>query len=267
MNDKLEPVYILGVRIDRVNLHQAAEQIMTWLKGRNKHYVVTTNVEFIMKAQKDSRFKEVLNNADLAVPDSLRLGWANFELNQKSLLKKIIFWPFFLFPVLLPKPHFPVVGGVYLLEKLCQRAAQEGFSVGFLGGKEGVVKKAAQKLQKKYPGLKLTIAEDGPVVNLDGNEVAGSVHSSGHTDILFVAFGQVKQEKWIAKNLPHLPVKVAMGVGGSFDEISGEVMSAPGWIWNLGFKWLFRLILQPWRITRFKALVKFVFLILVSPRV
>ena len=83
-------------------------------------------------------------------------------------------------------------------------------------------------------------------------------------DLLFVAFGQVKQEKWIAKNLPKIPVKVAMGVGGSFDEISGRVPRPPKWISNLGLKWLFRLVAEPWRIKRQLALLKFAWQVIFS---
>lgn len=277
MDQSIKSVSILGVRVDQVDMEQSVKQVDHWLKGQGKHYIVTTNVEFVMKAQQDLYFKEILNNADLSVADSLRLGWANFELNQKSLLKKIIFWPFFLSPSLLPYQDFQPVGGVYLLEKLCQEAANQEWSVGFLGGKGGVAQEAALKLQQKYPELKVIFTSDGPRVNNDGEQTDGEdlrfmiydlrVHKSYFVnrksfptvDALFVGFGQVKQEKWIAKNLPNLPVKVAMGVGGSFDEISGEVPAAPLWLWQVGFKWLFRLILQPGRVKRFGALVQFVF--------
>src|SRR3989338_5459360 len=83
----------------------------------------------------------------------------------------------------------------------------------------------------------------------------------GLDDILFVAFGHIKQEKWIGKNLKKIPVKVAMGVGGAFDYLSGEVMRAPKFIRVLGLEWLFRLILQPWRIKRQLALVKYMILL------
>ena len=81
-------------------------------------------------------------------------------------------------------------------------------------------------------------------------------------DILFVAFGAPKQEEWIYENLPHLPVKIAMGVGGAFDYLSGEVERAPKFVRLWGFEWLFRLIRQPWRLRRQVALLTFLLLIL-----
>ncbi|MBI4040089.1 WecB/TagA/CpsF family glycosyltransferase [Candidatus Daviesbacteria bacterium] len=169
----------------------------------------------------------------------------------------------------------------------------EGFTVGLLGGRNGVASQTAKRLQKLYPKLKITIAEDGP--ELTGINSSESLSARGPaapvsqvrprgltshaavdsrdlssasplgisippTDILFVAFGQVKQEKWITENLSEIPVKVAMGVGGAFDYISGRVPRAPIWMRRLGLEWLFRLITQPWRIRRQMVLLKFAWL-------
>ena len=79
---------------------------------------------------------------------------------------------------------------------------------------------------------------------------------------MFVAFGSPKQELWIAQNLDKLPAKVVIGVGGAFDFVSGKVKRAPVWVRKIGFEWLFRLIIQPWRIKRQLRLVKFVYLVL-----
>lgn len=242
MDSGMNSVNILGVRVDKVTLNQAVGIVEGWLeKGGGKHYIVTPNVEFIMTSQKDGEFKNILNGADLAIPDG-------FGLKLASDLKDI-------------------VAGVDLMEELVRLAAEKGFTVGFLGGKGSVAKKTSEVLVKKYPGLKVVLAEDGPEVDREGRVDGGNWNwgvddGSWKIDILFVAFGAVKQEKWIAKNLIKLPVKVAMGVGGSFDEISGRVPRIPRWVHSLGLKWLVRLVLQPWRIKRQLALVKFVFLVL-----
>ena len=81
---------ILGVQIDNVNHSQALEQVLNWLRGSGKHYVVTPNIEFIIKAQKDSEFKAILNKADLAIPDSARLNWAAYELKQTGFSKQFL---------------------------------------------------------------------------------------------------------------------------------------------------------------------------------
>ena len=265
MNTSFESVNILGVRVDMMTMDQAVEQIEGWLTGGGgKHYIVTPNVEFIMAAHQDKEFQKVLNEADLAIPDSARLGWAKMELTQKNFLNKLLLWPLFLCPNLVPSSKFQVITGTDLMEKLCEVSAKYGLTVGFLGGRNGVAIKASECLKQKYPELKVVLAEDGPEVDGEGNEVYSIQYSTPNTDLLFVAFGQMKQEKWIAQNLSKIPVKVAMGVGGAFDYLSGSVPRAPGWMRGLGLEWLFRLIIQPWRIKRFGALVGFVWLILRS---
>lgn len=236
----MESVNILDVRVDKINMAQAVNLVESWLEGTKKHYIVTPNPEFIMAAQKDVEFKRVLNNADLAIPDGVGL----------KLASDIVC----------------TVPGIDLMEALIYEASKKGFTVGFLGGKNGVAKETAECLQKKHKNLKVTFSSSGGLVDNNGeNIIQGGGEGSQNdniippTDILFVAFGQVKQEKWIAKNLDKIPVKVAMGVGGSFDYLSGRVSRAPKVIRNLGLEWLFRLILQPWRIKRQLALINFVF--------
>lgn len=295
---KIDSINILGVRVDRVTEDQTVSLVDSWLRGSfGKHYIVTPNVEFVMLAQSDGEFGKVLNGADLAIPDSARFGWAQKMGEEKNFLKKILFFPFFLAS---PIFGFPVTTGSSLIYLLCKHFSQgvqkEVVTIGLLGGRAGVAVKASECLQKLYPGLKVVFADDGPEVDEKGMGIArGPATSVSHRpssslsfvrarrwepssvspltttsiivpplDILFVGFGARKQEMWIAKNLPHLPVRVAVGVGGSFDYISGRVPRAPGWIRALGLEWLFRLLRQPWRIRRFGALIKFVFLTLFS---
>lgn len=296
-------VDILGVKVDQVNMAQAVEQVERWLASQGEslqgRYIVTPNVEFVMAAQQDSEFKKILNQADLAIPDSARFGWAYNQLQEKNWFLKLVRWPLFLFPQLF---HFDVVTGTDLMGELIRLAAKQGFTIGFLGGRDLVAEKLAERLKKKYPKLKVAFAGSGGEVDQDGQFylARGPASSQPHptsslvatslraldgaprslsplaspdfapslnippTDILFVAFGQVKQEKWIAKNLNRYPIKVMIGVGGAFDYLSGSVLRAPILVQALGLEWLFRLLIQPWRIKRFSALVKFIFLVLLS---
>lgn len=228
-------VNILGVRVDKMSMEMVLAQVEEWIRRGGKHYIVTTNPEFVMAAQKDPNFKRILNNSDLSVADGIGLKLAGDVGN--------------------------IIAGVDLVEEICGLAAKKGVTVGFLGGRNGVAVKAADCLKKKYPGLKVVLAEDGPMVDMNGNETRNEKQETT-CDILFVAFGQVKQEKWIAKNLPKISVKVAMGVGGSFDEISGTIMRIPKWVQCIGLKWLFRLILQPWRIKRQVVLIEYMWMVL-----
>lgn len=216
---------ILGVKIDDINMDQALETVKSWLSKRGKHYIVTPNPEIIMVAQEDSKFKKVLNNADLSLPDGV-------GLKLSGRVKHI-------------------VNGTDFMEKLVEECSVWGFTTGFLGGRDKIAEKSAECLKKKYPKLKVSFVYEEP----------GKIAA---TDILFVAFGAPKQEYWIAANLDKIPVRVAMGVGGAFDYISGRVPRAPRWIRDLGFEWLFRLIIQPWRIKRQLALLKFLLLVMLK---
>lgn len=221
---------VLGVKVDDVDMAEALARIEKWiwnpgpdLIGAGKHYIVTPNPEFVVAAQKDDLFKKVLNEADLAIPDG-----AGLKLSGK--VKNTI-------------------SGTDLMEKLVALSAEKGFVAAFLGGREGIAKKCSECLKKKYPQLRVGFVSEEP----------GKILPA---DILFVAFGHIKQEKWIANNLEKIPVKVAMGVGGAFDYLSGVVPRAPEWMRSLGFEWLFRLAVQPWRIKRQLALGQYILYLL-----
>ncbi len=229
-------VNVLGVKINDVNMDQAIETVEGWLNGTGKHYVVTPNPEMLISAQKDSVFKKILKMADLSIPDGVGL-----KLSGK--VKNTVY-------------------GTDLMERLVALSAENGFTVGLLGGQKGVAEKCAECLKKEYPGLKIAFAESGGEVNKSG-KLLRSLESlkSLNADILFIAFGHGKQEKWIAENLGKIPVKVAMGVGGAFDYLSGNVPRAPKIIRKIGFEWLFRLAVQPWRIKRQFVLLKYLWLL------
>lgn len=227
-------VYILGVKINDITMDQVVKKVEEWLEGEGKHQIVTTNPEFVMTAQEDEVFRKIINDADLSVPDGAGLKLGGRVKNT--------------------------VPGVDLMEKLCGLAAEKGFTVGFLGGLDDVADKTAECLQKKYPNLKVSFANSVGKIADDGTTEV----ELPTTDILFVAFGYPRQDKWIAHNIKKIPVKVAMGVGGSFDYISGKVMRAPKFLRAIGMEWLFRLIYQPWRIKRQIKLLKYVWLVMID---
>ncbi len=212
--------YVLGVKIDDVTIDQVLETVQGWLSKTGKNYIVTPNPEIVMMAQKDPDLKKILNQADLAIPDGygLQIG-TDIVCNTP---------------------------GIDVMEVLIKLANDYGYTVGLLGGRDSVAAKAAERLQKKYPKLKVTLA-------------SSELNRIPSTDILFVAYGAPKQEKWVDKNLSKIPVKVAMVVGGSFDYLSGQVNRAPSWMRQLRLEWLYRLIQQPWRIKRQLVLLKYLY--------
>jgi N-acetylglucosaminyldiphosphoundecaprenol N-acetyl-beta-D-mannosaminyltransferase len=260
----MKTIDILGVKVDKVTPDEAVGQIREWTEKGGRHFVVTPNVEIIMASRTDKKFKSVLNGADLSIPDSARIGWAYDILQEKNIFLKILKWPLFILPKNSLLTRFDIVTGVDFMDTLLSKAEDWGSTVGFLGGQKKLAEALRERLEKKYPKLEVSFLENGGVIDYEGNQISEASLEIPKTDILFVAFGHIKQEKWIAKNLANHPVKVMIGVGGAFDYLSGNVPRASRIIRSLGFEWLYRLILQPWRIKRFGALLKFVFLVLIK---
>lgn len=235
-------IQILGLPVDRITYRKWLNLIDKWVKtGTRVHHVCTTNPEFMMVAQKDTNFANILRRADLCVPDGAGLLWA------ANLLKK-------------PLPE-RVTGsdGVPLIAK---EAAKRGWKLFFLGAAEGVAEEAAYILQEEYEGLQVVGTYSGSPAPEEEDEIVEMVNQSG-ADILLVAYGAPKQDKWIARNMPRLHVKMAMGVGGTFDFITGRVSRAPEWMQMLYLEWLYRLIREPWRIWRMMRLPRFVVAVII----
>ncbi len=213
---------ILGIKIDSLNEIEVLKKIEDFLSDSQQHYIVSPNPEFLVEAQKDAEFRNILNQADLAIPDGVGLVYASWFLGQ---------------------PVRKRLAGVDLMEMICCLASQKKWPVFLLGAKEGVAEKTAEKLIEKYPELQI---------------------ESQNPKILFVALGAPKQEKWIADNLAKMTtVKLAMGVGGAFDFISGRTRRAPKLLRKAGLEWLWRFVLQPWRAKRiFRAIIIFPWLVI-----
>ncbi|MBI2621031.1 MAG: WecB/TagA/CpsF family glycosyltransferase [Candidatus Levybacteria bacterium] len=233
--------------IKSLSFKETLEYIVEKAKKKDKKTFVTTiNPEIIMLARGDLEYQKVLRSADLALADGIGVVWAG-KMFGKSFKGR--------------------VHGSDLVEKVSETIAKHPITVGFLGGRENVAQQTAKRLTKKYPGLKVAFAtqEANRLPHTDYGKTAvdrSRKAVSLKCDILFVALGSPKQEKWIYENLPKIPVRIAIGVGGAFDFISGKVARAPKWVRNLGLEWLFRLMIQPWRAKRQTALIKFVILVL-----
>lgn len=245
---------VLGVGFTTDSSSIVLEYITQLLaKGGPKTLIVTPNPEMLLLARKDKHFNDVLNSAQIALPDGIGVVRASKLLGRgiKGRITGVDFMEM-------------LVKGVSLdFEKVTKRQA----SIGLLGGRGGVAKRTAVCLGKKYPGVRYYYY-DGDVVpgkfkfqiakmRSSQEEVNGGVLKPKRLDILFVAFGFPKQEEWISANLPHIPVVVGMGVGGAFDILSGEIARAPKVMQRAGLEWSWRLIREPRRIKRQIKLVLF----------
>jgi N-acetylglucosaminyldiphosphoundecaprenol N-acetyl-beta-D-mannosaminyltransferase len=265
----MRKIDILGVKIDCLRSIEVLAKIQDWLKLNQKKYIVTPNPEFVIRAQKDQEFKNILNQASISIPDGIGLLWAAkfLDLNVKGKKFKTlkIFWQYIytllsliFYPSYCKKIIPERVTGTDLVYRISKFCEQKNCSIYLLGAKEGIAKIAALRLKQQFPNLKIAGTFSGKSES-DADQKTLAIIDYARPDILFVAFGAPKQEKWIARNLDKLEtVKIAMGVGGAFDFITGKVKRAPIFFQKLGLEWLWRVIHEPWRISRIlTATIKF----------
>ena len=233
----LDPVTILGVRVHRLTFAQALDAIEATIEQGEKGYVVTTNPEIIMRGQRDPEYKAILNRALMAWPDGIGVLMAAW---------------------LLGKPIPERVTGSDGVPLIAARAAQRGWRLYLLGAAPGVAQRAAEVLRQRYPGVHIVGAEPGDPRPEHDDALVARINAV-RPDILFVAYGAPKQERWMARNLPRLDVHVTIGVGGAFDFLAGVQKRAPRWMRSAGLEWLWRLIMEPWRWRRQLVLPLFTF--------
>jgi N-acetylglucosaminyldiphosphoundecaprenol N-acetyl-beta-D-mannosaminyltransferase len=138
------------------------------------------------------------------------------------------------------------VTGVALVEAIARLGAQQGWRLFLLGAAPGVAEQAAAVLQTRNPGLQIVGCHSGSPKPADEPAIRAMIQAA-QPDVLFVAYGHPAQDMWIARNQPQIRVPVAIGIGGTFDELAGLVPIAPVWMQRIGLKWLYRLITQPQR--------------------
>jgi N-acetylglucosaminyldiphosphoundecaprenol N-acetyl-beta-D-mannosaminyltransferase len=231
-------INILGINISTDSKQEVLKKISDFLlpSSQSRYYIVTPNPEFLLAARKDEEFFYILNQADVAVPDGIGLTFAGLFMGK--IIRRI--------------------SGVDLMLDICEFAEKENKSIFLLGGENGAAEQAAEKLKLKFPRLKIAGAEEGLKPGSwklrSGKWLKGKIESKkleakineARPDILFVAFGHPKQEKWAYHSLPNLnSVRLAMGVGGSFDFIAGKIKRAPKLMRSCGLEWLWRLMQEP----------------------
>jgi N-acetylglucosaminyldiphosphoundecaprenol N-acetyl-beta-D-mannosaminyltransferase len=230
---------ILGCRLDLLSQGEATEAILRFARDGVGAQVVTLGTEMVVFAQRDAEFRAVVNASALSLCDTI--GVLTVARNRGAKLRER-------------------VTGVELLERVCQGAATEGLPVYLFGGADGVAADAAAILECSFPGLIIAGTRSGFFASEEEPTIAEAIRRSG-ARIVFVGLGSPRQEMWLARNLRASGAGVGIGIGGSFDVISGRVKRAP-MIWRrLGIEWLYRLIREPQRLRRQLALPYFVWLV------
>jgi N-acetylglucosaminyldiphosphoundecaprenol N-acetyl-beta-D-mannosaminyltransferase len=252
-----EEITIMDVRFNNVSMDETVDFV---LNNDRKGYICTPNPEMLLECQKNTDFLDILNGSLLNIPDGIGILWAAEQIhNRNSKLKAFTELPFIaLAPNRFKKVLQDRVTGTDLVQQICKKAAHSPLKIYFLGAAPGIAEIAAEKLEKKYPGLKICGMYAGSPAPEETQEITNRINIAD-PDILFVAYGAPKQEIWIKENLHKFPsVKKAIGIGGAFDFIAKKRKRAPEWMQKLGLEWLFRLIQQPSRIKRiFNATIKF----------
>jgi len=235
MNGKIE---VVGIGIDNVTMGEAVERLSEFIERDAYSMVFTPNSEMIIEAVKDRDFEEVLNNGQLVIPDGIGVVIAS-KFYGTPLKERVT--------------------GVDLTMKLMELANEKGKGVYLLGGKEGVADEATIKLKEKYDGLVISGTRNGYFAEDEEEAIVDEINRSG-AEILLVALGAPKQEKFIYRHRDKLRVRIAMGVGGSIDILAGRAKRAPEFYRKAGLEWFYRLMKEPWRAKRMLRLPKFIVL-------
>ncbi|MTI85749.1 MAG: WecB/TagA/CpsF family glycosyltransferase [Firmicutes bacterium] len=231
-------VELLGAKIDALNMQETENMVAGMVSRGREGQVITLNPEYLYQAQYEPGLLDVANSAGVVTPDGEGIVWACKTSGH-------------------PVPER--VTGIDLMLRLVRRAAAEGWKVFLLGASPGVADAAAKKLSERFSGLQVVGTHHGYFKDDKDKEVLDRIIAAG-PDLLFVALGAPRQELWIHRYLQQLNC-VAMGVGGSFDVISGHVQRAPLWTQRLKIEWFYRLVKEPTRWRRMMVLPKFAWLV------
>lgn len=239
-----DQVVILGLPVDRLDMHETLRVLEKFIASKTPHLIVTADAAGIVQAQSDEEWNAIFRSADLRTPDSVGVLWAAKRAG---------------------KPIREKVSGVDLVDRLCELSADKGYRIFFLGAAPGVAELAAEKLRLKHPGCNIVGARHG-FFPPDSDAIVAQEIAETRPDILFVAMGIPRQEKFIRSTQSIVGASVAMGVGGSFDVFSGRAKRAPILLQKLKLEWLWRLILNPRKIAKAKNLPVFAWRVLTSPK-
>ena len=224
-------VRIGGIPLDAVDMSEALRRLVAAVPSDRAFQVCTINLDFLVRARTDPVIRSIFAESDLNLADGIAVVWLA-RLQGDPLPER--------------------VAGADLVPHLMREAARRGASVYLLGGENGVARDAAQRLRQTVPGLRIAGWYEpprAPIETMENTAIVREINQSG-ADILLVALGHPKQDRWIAMHRDELRVSVAIGVGCCLDLIAGRVKRAPAWMQRLGLEWLFRAMQEPRRLAR-----------------
>ncbi|MHB8071285.1 MAG: WecB/TagA/CpsF family glycosyltransferase [Candidatus Cryosericum sp.] len=240
-----ERVYVAGIPVDNVDMDEALATVETFVVSRSPHMGVAINPEKVIKAKQDSTLETVLRRSDLNFCDGIGVMWATRLFYHEHLKARVT--------------------GVDLFLRLLDLANARQWRLYLLGSRPDVLAGVVAIIKQRYPGIVLVGSHDGYFEPSDEPRLVAEI-AEARPDIMFVGMGSPKQEKFIAGNLTGMGVSFAMGVGGSYNVLSGEFKRAPASVQKLGLEWLYRFVLDPKRLPRILLLPRFIGIVLRAPR-
>lgn len=240
-NSEKDKIDILGFPVDNITMEEAVAAIENYIREGTPHQIITANSLMFLNVLKNKDLQRVFLQAHLIVPDSSGVVLAG----------------------VLSGHHFKErIAGIDLLQKLMESCQKNGYSLYFVGARPGVAEEAATNLKKKFPGLKIAGTHCGYFSAEEERQMIKTIVQN-KPDILLVGLNIPFQELWIAKHLHQLSTAVCIGIGGSFDVLAGRIRRAPLIMQRLGLEWLWRTIIEPWRVSRIMRLPLFIWKVLV----
>lgn len=231
-------VNIVGIKIDKLDFLEAQEKVMEFLESNSLNMIFTPNSEMLLDAVKDRELENILNEAQLVIPDGIGVVIAS-KFYGTPLKERVT--------------------GVDLSTKILEQGAKRNSKVFLLGATQESVSAAAVKIQENYKGINVVGIRNGYYSEDEEEQIMNEINESG-ADILFVGLGAPRQEKLIYKYKDKLGVKIAIGFGGGIDILSETVKRAPEFYQKSGLEWFYRFIKQPSRFMRMIKLPKFILL-------
>lgn len=228
MNMQKQP--LMATRVNSLTLAETTEAIGQFIDERRKAYVVEVNVDVMIKIEKDEELRRITEDAGLVLVDGQPLVWVA-KLYRRPVKEK--------------------VSGSDLSLSLCRMAAERGYTMFILGGKEGVADQAKAKMEAQYPGLQVVGTCAPPLgFEKDKAELAKvrQAISAVSPDIVLCCLGCPKQEKWIDANHRDIDARVFLCAGATVDFLAGNVKRAPAWISRIGMEWFYRFLMEPRRL-------------------
>jgi N-acetylglucosaminyldiphosphoundecaprenol N-acetyl-beta-D-mannosaminyltransferase len=229
LNPSCTTVAVLGIPFNNVTMEETIAAIEEQIREGGFHQLATANVDFLKHALRDKHMRDILCSCEMVVPDGMPIVWMSR---------------------LLGTPLKERVCGIDLVERLADVAARRGYGVFLLGASEMSSQRAARVLKQRHPELRIVgrySPEQRPLEKMDHEEILRRIEEA-RPEILLVAFGNPKQEQWLAMHRDRLQVPVCVGVGGTFDTLSGALPRAPKWMQVSGLEWMHRMIQEPKRL-------------------